>query len=746
VTRTLIVVLALLATGTAGYFIHHSASGSSASGGDDALAAREASRFDTSTTDWSDYLWPTDAGTIRTSDFAEFRATHFHAGIDVSTGGRTGFKVFAARDGWLHSAFFEPGGYGWFLVLRHADGYYTCYAHLDRYSDKVRAAFRARMLRKGHSYGAVEFGGDTLRVRKGEVIAFTGATGAGPPHLHFEVRDPDFNPVNPGLSRNLRPVDSLAPEMKQILLVPLDAASSVDGKYDQRILNVAGSAGSFRAGGVPVLRGRVGLLLRAHDRANGATDYPTPYRIAMYVDGKEVFSAVSNRIQDSLGFHIRIDRDHAMMKAKQGEFRKLFREEGNLLETYWPRDTNAGVFSAERIGAGEKKVLIVAQDLAGNKSMLTMTVMVTADMRLAYERQGLDLTLRSAGDCALLLLEEREAKGWKIARQWTGKEAAAGVPVDLKRYRGTSIRAVSVDAFGNRIEQATWTPGPPRGSVGRLYPRRQIVYDQIVYDLKVAAPFTEPPRVALAQGGKEVPGIVLPIAPDQYRAVLTAWNGFAGDGRIFVRYSIGEKDIEWTDDIRAFHVSARQGGQLRSKDGRFVMTFAPADLHRDMLLTVEKSGGDSSLTYIVGPEELPVAGRPLVSITPDPGMKKPLIVAPRPIKKYEDVKLPNSAAARVGRYLGAFTLVDDAAGPVVLVNIALKGREPVRLAVRDSLSGVDWSSVVARIDSTIVPLEFDENRGLLFLPYDVFKKSGRGEFSFRVLDKAGNETVVRRKL
>ena len=83
--------------------------------------------------------------------------------------------------------------------------------------------------------------------------------------------------------------------------------------------------------------------------------------IAMFVDGKEVFSAVSNRIQDSLGFHIRIDRDHALMREKKGEFRKLFREEGNLLETYWPRDAEAGVFSAAHFGAGEKKVRIVAK-------------------------------------------------------------------------------------------------------------------------------------------------------------------------------------------------------------------------------------------------------------------------------------------------------------------------------------------------------------------------------------------------
>ncbi|MFZ1729890.1 MAG: M23 family metallopeptidase [Bacteroidota bacterium] len=743
--RYLIVSLLVLIFSIGGYFMFGSFTGSAAGGGD-TLKSREAGLYDTSTTDWNDYLWPTNAGTTRTSDFAEFRATHFHAGIDVSTGGQTGFKVFASRAGWLHSAYFEPGGYGWLLVLRHPDGYYTSYAHLERYNTKVVSAYRARLLKLKRSYGYVEFGEDTIRVEKGEVIAFTGATGAGPAHLHFEIRDPQFNPVNPGLSKNLRPADSLPPELRQLILLPLDASSSIDDKYDQRLFNVSGSGDTRRIPGMPVLRGRIGLMLRANDRAQGATDYPTPYRIAMYVDGKEIFSAVSNRIQDSLGFHIRIDRDNALMTEKKGEFRKLFREEGNILETYWPRESQAGVFSASHLGAGMKNVLIVAQDLQGNKSMLTMQVMIVGDAALKSRTSESELTLKTSGDCAMLLLEEKGDKGWTPAQQWLGTESEAGVSVDLKRFRGTSIRAVTVDPFGNRIEQATWTPGSVNRSVGRLYQRRQIEYNQIVYSLKLAAPFTAPPEVSIKQGDREEQGVVIPLGVDEYRAVLTTWEGFSGAAKVTVKYRIGEKEIEWTDDISGFHISAQHGGQLQSQDGRFVMSFAPADLHRDMLLTVEKTGGDTSDTYTVGPEGTPVAGRPVVSIVPKSGMKNPLIVAPRPIKKYEDVKLPHSVGAKMGRYLGSYTLTDDTAGPTVLVNINLKSREPVRISLSDSLAGVDWTSIVASIDKAIVPLEYDERRNLLVLPYEVYKEIGRGEFSVSVKDKQGNATVVRRKM
>jgi murein DD-endopeptidase MepM/ murein hydrolase activator NlpD len=121
-TRRAAISFFVILIGTSGYMLLHGGG----SHVDPPIEPPAQDRYDTTGTNWNDYLWPTNAGTTRTSDFAEFRATHFHAGIDISTGGKTGFDVYASRAGWLHSAYFEPGGYGWFLVLRHPDGYYTC--------------------------------------------------------------------------------------------------------------------------------------------------------------------------------------------------------------------------------------------------------------------------------------------------------------------------------------------------------------------------------------------------------------------------------------------------------------------------------------------------------------------------------------------------------------------------------------------------------------------------------------------
>jgi murein DD-endopeptidase MepM/ murein hydrolase activator NlpD len=88
-----------------------------------------------------------------------------HQGVDYAA--PSGTPVIAAGDakvifrGWR-------GGYGNTVILQHANGVTTLYAHLSRFGKAAR-------------YGA--------RVRQGEVIGYVGATGlATAAHLHYEYR------------------------------------------------------------------------------------------------------------------------------------------------------------------------------------------------------------------------------------------------------------------------------------------------------------------------------------------------------------------------------------------------------------------------------------------------------------------------------------------------------------------------------------------------------------------------------
>ena len=107
---------------------------------------------------------------VITSNFG-WRKNVAHNGIDIDL--RRGCKVVAAFDGVVRFARWQ-GGYGNVVVVRHANGLETLYAHLSKIKVKVGQA-----------------------VNSGDVVGLGGATGnATGPHLHFEVRLKS-KPINP---------------------------------------------------------------------------------------------------------------------------------------------------------------------------------------------------------------------------------------------------------------------------------------------------------------------------------------------------------------------------------------------------------------------------------------------------------------------------------------------------------------------------------------------------------------------
>jgi murein DD-endopeptidase MepM/ murein hydrolase activator NlpD len=91
-------------------------------------------------------------------------ASTFHSGMDIAV--QQGAPVFAARDGTVIEAA-DNGGYGLNIIILHADGSRTRYAHLSHIS---------------------VYSGQ--RVVRGELIGRVGETGrATGTHLHFEIVD-----------------------------------------------------------------------------------------------------------------------------------------------------------------------------------------------------------------------------------------------------------------------------------------------------------------------------------------------------------------------------------------------------------------------------------------------------------------------------------------------------------------------------------------------------------------------------
>ncbi|MDZ7262868.1 MAG: peptidoglycan DD-metalloendopeptidase family protein [candidate division KSB1 bacterium] len=131
------------------------------------------------------YLWPTTASYLLTSSFAEYRSGHFHAGIDIKTWNQEGYPVLAVRPGYIWQVRVSPYGYGKVLYQKLDTGEFAVYAHLSRFADKIQTIVEKEQQRSGKFSISLQFNPGELPVESGEVIAFTGQTGSGSPHLHF---------------------------------------------------------------------------------------------------------------------------------------------------------------------------------------------------------------------------------------------------------------------------------------------------------------------------------------------------------------------------------------------------------------------------------------------------------------------------------------------------------------------------------------------------------------------------------
>jgi murein DD-endopeptidase MepM/ murein hydrolase activator NlpD len=101
-----------------------------------------------------------------------YKVPKFHAGLDFAA--PIGTPIYATADGVVTEAGYNEGGYGNRVVINHGFGYETLYGHMYRVKAK-----------RGQ------------RVKRGEVIGYTGSTGKSTgPHCHYEVHR-NGNPVDP---------------------------------------------------------------------------------------------------------------------------------------------------------------------------------------------------------------------------------------------------------------------------------------------------------------------------------------------------------------------------------------------------------------------------------------------------------------------------------------------------------------------------------------------------------------------
>jgi hypothetical protein len=400
-------------------------------------------------TDFSSYIWPTGEHRAITSSFGEYRETHFHAGIDISTRDRTGQPVMAARDGYVERILVSPSGYGRLLAIRHDDGYATVYAHLSGFNDRLERRVREEQRRLGCFPVDINPLSGEIHVEQGELIAYSGDTGTGSAHLHFEIRDGQGRAVNPLLGGNLSIEDSMAPDIRGVAFVPLGQGSFVNTRWDPvRTRARPATKGRYTIGDRIRVQGEVGIAVDVRDRSDGSRFLHGIYAILLSIDGREIQSLRFDRVPMDEGHTIGLT--YAGETSRSSRYQKLFVDVAHGLEMYFPDSIGSGVIRTDFFTEGSHRFTIVCKDYRGNASTLEGSFLVQRRMPAAGSTSPGAVT-----DAPVLHLEQENGFVRVIVKN-TG--SASGVMAEVTE--GRSTRAIPLQKLSPALQVGAFVPSP----------------------------------------------------------------------------------------------------------------------------------------------------------------------------------------------------------------------------------------------------------------------------------------------
>ncbi len=316
------------------------------------------------------YIYPLKESRELSSVFADHRSFHFHSGIDFKTGEKTGMEVYAAKSGWVYRLFASWWGYGKAIYLKHPDGQLTLYAHLSDFSEKLGKIVTDEQL-KNKRYRVDIFPQDTIWIEQGELIGYSGETGTGDPHFHFEIRDDKNRPLNP-LTSGLPIPDSIPPVFSGIGIRALDVNSWVEDSGGMKIypLQFDSTSGDYTSTEVPIVEGNIGIEISACDQMAEKGSRFGVYKLKLFLDSLQVFSSHYDTIDFESSWKVELDRNFGLLKKKEGEFYKLYLDYGNDLPLYL--SVNRGFL--EFSDSGLHQLEILAEDASQNTSRSKITL------------------------------------------------------------------------------------------------------------------------------------------------------------------------------------------------------------------------------------------------------------------------------------------------------------------------------------------------------------------------------------
>lgn len=714
--------------------------------------------FDSIRTDLSDYIWPTDASDRITSSFAEFRTKHFHGGIDLSTNGQTGYNVFAVREGFVERIWITPNGYGKMLYVRHPDGYVSTYAHLKSFSKKITEAAHREQLEKGRYAIDLLLGKDQIPVEKGEIIAFTGETGFGPPHLHFEIRDENLNPVNPLLFTKYDVADRIPPMIRRLAISPLTPNSVVDKRSEPRFFSrLPRNRSNYFIPQTVRIHGDVGFSIDAEDRADGNWRETGIYQMKFFLDDSLVYSMELNRVPQFDSKQIDLHYDLPMLLGGLGRFQKLYIGEGNSLPFFGHKPTGTGIIHGELLAEGEHEYRITVADIQGNESSLRGKIFANHSPKISLssiDENQIKVSTDYRGVIDRFVVSGKRAyqANWSehtLNRdRFVMSDSGAYLPINLKPY--DVIRVVAETEHGSQSNPLYKFTKKPSGPLRAVHTEWKIVSSGIIVTTSTPGVFTEPPILKIQEGDKITSLVAEPVDLSKYEASFSPIPGHQGVRKIMVSAEVNGKPADSETEMSFYVVAPGGSGRISCFGGELLINYDSSSVYSPLIFQVDQTTKGRSPLYSFKPVDVPIRDGIRVSMKAEPdGGKLGLYCRSNGGWLFQSGEIDRGTgliSGKMSRTLGDVTLMKDEAPPSLgrLRISAPRGEVSLSFRYYDNLSGVDTDEIKLYIDDEQVIPEIDGEHHKVFYSGGTRLQSGKHRLRIAVQDKMKNYTELLR--
>jgi len=739
-----------------------------------------------------DYLWPTNASQYLTSSFAEYRSGHFHAGIDIKTWNKTGFKVFAVRDGYISRLKVSPFGYGKVLYQKLDNGETAVYAHLSSFNEELDDYVKSQQKRNKAYRLQRYFNSSRFPVKKGDVIGYTGSTGIGHPHLHFEIRDANSNPLNPFL-RGYRVKDQVPPVVEAISISPLDVNSKVNSDVVPLILAPRYvRRGVYEISEVPIISGDIGFAIKCFDKANVVKNKYAVYRLNLFVDEELKYAVKFDKFSFSQTHYIEFDRDFRLKKRGYGLFQKLYKEKQSQLSFYQiPGEeigrlrcadaTGFGLNGEGFLAKGEHDFRIEVFDYWNNSARVSGKFIVgergflSADFE--HEENGrlrikyLQNQLRKPVTNPQISISDNDGITWKkiepdVDTLFMFLDSTKTYVFNVDSVDSNHVVKICADNDVNNLFFPLFFAGVGQQDSSKaladVLVEKDFYDDYMRIELLIQDRRPGKPRLFVHQIGSPT---------REVRLVQHEWNKYIGVYRftpekngvltleVTMKNNVGEQIVH-RDQFDLQTVTPLSGGGITSQDGKCLVRFEANNVYKNLFLRMSRTEPIANskyesigFVYEVFPKDVLIKGRGTIQLEYPEGDSLPEKLGIYGVYGNKVGFMGNNLDAdrrilstRISS-LNTFTLIRDVEVPEVQI---LKPRwkkhisdtTPVLLAkVTDKLSGIaDERSIDMYLDGKKVIPEYDPETKTIKFECDEPLTPGRHNMTVTAVDRSKNKS------